>query len=149
MDDATPNRPARKSKKRSSKASNEDACPNGRGTSDHGGGEPEETGTSEIGERRQGPTEDTYTIVNARAVLNAIGLEFNELSEVNVNDAWKQYRKRLMENFGILAEVMSAKDITELCMKIGENISGKSADSGGMTPLDETRNFLGTKPRVQ
>jgi hypothetical protein len=81
--------------------------------------------------------------------LNAIGLEFNELSEVNVNDAWKQYRKRLMENFGILAEVMSAKDITELCMKIGENISGKSADSGGMTPLDETRNFLGTKPRVQ
>jgi hypothetical protein len=79
--------------------------------------------------------------------LNAIGLEFNELSEVSVNDAWKMYRRRLMENFGILSEVMSAKDITELCMKIDENLRGKSEGSGG-SPLDEVRRFL-SGSRVQ
>jgi hypothetical protein len=79
-------------------------------------------------------------------VLNAIGAEFNELSENNVTDAWKMYRRRLMENFGILAEVMSPKDITELSMKIDENIRGKSGEGAGMSPLDEVRAFLGTKP---
>lgn len=70
-----------------------------------------------------------------------MGQEFNELSEDNVLDAWKKYRKRLMENFGILCVVMSPKDITELCMKIDENIRGKNPGEGG-SPLDAVRNFL-------
>lgn len=75
-------------------------------------------------------------------MLNLIGQEFNELSERNVTDAWKMYRRRLMENFGILCEVMSPKDITELSMKIDENIRGKNTGDGG-SPLDAVRNFLG------
>jgi predicted alternative tryptophan synthase beta-subunit len=70
-----------------------------------------------------------------------MGQEFNELSETNVTDAWKMYRRRLMENFGILCEVMSPKDITEMSMKIDENQRGKNPGEGG-SPLDAVRNFL-------
>jgi hypothetical protein len=79
-------------------------------------------------------------------VLDAIGEEFNTLSATSITDAWKMYRRRLMENFGILSEVMSAKDITELSMKIDETINSKNADSGGLTPMDQARIFLSTKP---
>jgi hypothetical protein len=79
-------------------------------------------------------------------VLNRIGLEFNQLVEEDPVLAWKTYRKRLMEHFGILCEVMSPKDITELSMKIDENIRGKNGIETG-NPLDQVREFLNS-PRV-
>lgn len=81
----------------------------------------------------------------ARNVLNAIGLEFNALSEADPVAAWKTYRRRLFENFGLLSEVMSPKDITELCMKIDENVNGKGTRAMG-NALDQVKEFLnGTK----
>jgi hypothetical protein len=68
-------------------------------------------------------------------------MEFNELSEDNPMEAWKRYKKRLMENFGILSEVMSPKDITELCMKIDENMRVKGTAGMG-SPLDQVKEFL-------
>jgi hypothetical protein len=76
----------------------------------------------------------------ARAVLDAIGAEFNELRADNKVKAWKVYQQRLMENFGILCEVMTPKDITELSMKIEENLKDTSGTGG--SPLDEVRLFL-------
>jgi hypothetical protein len=77
----------------------------------------------------------------ARSVLNEIGIEFNSLSETDPIQAWKMYRRRLMENFGLLSEVMSPKDITELCMKIDENVRGKSTAEMG-SPLQRLEEFL-------
>jgi len=77
-------------------------------------------------------------------VLDDIGQEFNQLREENKMKAWRTYQMRLMENYGILCELMTPKDITELCMKIEENIT--STVSGTQeTPLDECRNFLSGK----
>jgi hypothetical protein len=44
----------------------------------------------------------------------------------------------------ILCEVMTPKDITELSMKIDENMRGKNAAHNG-NPLDAVREFLGAK----
>lgn len=74
-------------------------------------------------------------------MLSAIGMEFNELRDSNKMKAWRTYQQRLMENFGILSEVMSPKDITELCMKIEDNITSTSGGSSE-SPLDEVRSFL-------
>jgi hypothetical protein len=74
-------------------------------------------------------------------VLNAIGAEFNELREDNKTNAWRTYQKRLMENFGILCEVMTPKDITELSMKIEENLK-TDVGGAGASPLDAVRLFL-------
>jgi hypothetical protein len=82
--------------------------------------------------------------LTARDVLNEIGAEFNRLSEKSTADAWKMYRRRLMENFGVLCEVMSPKDITEMSMKIDENLRGKAIGENG-SPLDECRQFLDGK----
>jgi len=68
-------------------------------------------------------------------------MEFNENRETNKVKAWRTYQSRLMENFADLSEVMSPKDITELCMKIEDNISQASGGSGD-SPLDEVRAFL-------
>jgi hypothetical protein len=73
--------------------------------------------------------------------LNRIGMEFNELREKNKIKAWKTYQKRLMENFGILCEVMTPKDITELSMKIEENMS-TDVTGAAASPLDAVRDFL-------
>jgi hypothetical protein len=86
---------------------------------------------------------------SAVEVLDSIGQEFNYLSERgSTTDAWKMFRRRLMDNFGVLSRVMSPKDITELTMKIDENIRGKGQDIGSITPLEETRLFLSDKREV-
>jgi hypothetical protein len=149
MESATPKRTTRTRKNRSDQSSETNAPSNGRGVSDDGRGSPEEASVSETRSRGESPVEDTDTELDpsvhatetARNVLTRMGQEFNDLSETNVTDAWKTYRRRLMENFGILCEVMSPKDITELSMKIDENIRGKNPGEGG-SPLDAVRNFL-------
>lgn len=145
MDAATPKRTARTRKNRSNSDGEADAHPNGRGVGDDGGRGEQETSLSEVGSRGESAPENPNDPVDdserARNLLTRMGQEFNELSEDNVLDAWKKYRKRLMENFGILCVVMSPKDITELCMKIDENIRGKNPGEGG-SPLDAVRNFL-------
>jgi hypothetical protein len=73
--------------------------------------------------------------------LNAIGAEFNRIRPDNKTLAWKTYQQRLMENFGILCEVMTPKDITELSMKIEENLKTDVGEAGA-SPLDEVRLFL-------
>lgn len=81
--------------------------------------------------------------MTARKVWNDIGAEFNELREKKGRAiAWRTYQKRLNEHGGILCEIMSAKDLVELSMKIEENISKEDADSDEETGLDYVRNFL-------
>lgn len=146
MDTATPKRTTRTRKNRSNPDSAENAPANGRGIGDDGRGGSEETIISASGSGRESTVEDTDDLISdeqgARRLLTSMGQEFNELSEENVLTAWKKYRKRLMENFGVLCVVMSPKDITELCMKIDENIRGKNPGEGG-SPLDAVRQFLG------
>jgi len=83
-------------------------------------------------------------------MLTNIGIEFNELRETKGKVyAWKNYQKRLMQFFGKLSALMSPKDITELCMKIEENV--KTEGGGNETPLEECRKFLEgpeIKPKV-
>lgn len=74
-------------------------------------------------------------------MLTSIGKEFNTLNATNAAQAWKMYQRRLMENFGVLCEIMTPKDITELSMKIDEKM--KFTPSGGAgSPIDEVRIFL-------
>jgi hypothetical protein len=74
-----------------------------------------------------------------------MGNEFNEISDRSgPGEAWRMYRRRLMENQGVLCQVIPPRDMMDMCMKIDESVRQK-ADSDGMTPLEETRNFLGGK----
>jgi hypothetical protein len=80
--------------------------------------------------------------LTAQQVFTNIGLEFNHLRALKgKTEAWRTYQIRLMENFGKLCELMSPKDITELSMKIEENLKTE-AGSGHGSPLDECREFL-------
>ena len=80
--------------------------------------------------------------MTARSVLNEIGKEFNQLrSTKGKTEAWKTYQRRLMEHFGILCEIMTPKDITELSMKIEADMKTESG-SGQGSALDEVRKFL-------
>lgn len=92
-------------------------------------------------------TVDEAAQLTAREVLTRIGLEFNRLREDNKVKALKMYQRRFMENFGILCEVMSPKDITEICMKIEENIKADSG-SGVGDALDQCAAFLNESATV-
>jgi len=71
-----------------------------------------------------------------------MGQEFNVNREKNKTEAWKIFQRRLNENAGALTEIMSAKEIVELSMKIEESMKTESAHGTG-NPLDEVRLFLG------
>ena len=151
MESAINQRPDRESQNGSHAEGEENAYSFGRGTGADGRGEPAEAEPSEAGRGGESSIKDSYPAVArnfnptvARKVLDDIGQEFNQLREENKMKAWRTYQMRLMENYGILCELMTPKDITELCMKIEENIT--STVSGTQeTPLDECRNFLSGK----
>jgi hypothetical protein len=92
-------------------------------------------------------TIDEAAQLTAREVLTKIGQEFNKLREDNKVKALKMYQRRLMENMGILCEVMTPKDITEICMKIEDSIKTESG-SGVGSAMDEVSRFLGESPLV-
>jgi hypothetical protein len=82
--------------------------------------------------------------LTAREVLTRMGMEFNKLREENKVKAWKMFQRRLNENFGLLCELMSPKDLTELSLKIENDIKSESGSSTGGA-LDQVREFLSGK----
>jgi hypothetical protein len=77
-----------------------------------------------------------------------MGEEFNRLIEKSFVEAWTTYRRRLMENFGILCAVMTPKDIMEQSMRIDDKVDERlrgSGPGGGGSPLDITHEFLSEK----
>jgi hypothetical protein len=145
-----------KSEGRSRRGSVEAPRPLGRRTGGDGRPDAEEPGGRKSGGRREDadPVEDganeasgsldvdTAALLTARKVWNNIGAEFNKLRESKGKAiAWKTFQKRLNEHGGILCEIMSAKDLVELSMKIEDNMKdeGGEEDESG---LDYARKFL-------
>ena len=75
-------------------------------------------------------------------VFTNMGLEFNKLrAEDGKTVAWRTYQIRLMENFGKLCTIMSAKDIIDKCQSIEAELKTEAGNGHG-SPLDECREFL-------
>lgn len=86
-------------------------------------------------------TPDEAAPIVARQVWTRIGLEFNVLRQRNRTLAWRTYQQRINEHAGILSEIMSAKDLVELSMKIEDYLkdeSGGNEENG----LDVVQRFL-------
>jgi hypothetical protein len=81
----------------------------------------------------------------AREVWTQIGLEFNELRQSNRAKAYRRKQQRIHENFGILSEIISAKDLLDEARKCEEFMTGDEGSKGG-SALDQLASFLNGKP---
>lgn len=80
----------------------------------------------------------------AREVWTRIGNEFNKLREHNRSVAYRTKQRRINENFGILSEIMSPKDLLEEGRRC-EEFMGEERGTHGGNALDELSDFLNGK----
>lgn len=84
----------------------------------------------------------------AREVWTVIGTEFNRLRMKNRALAYRTRQQRIYEQFGILTEIMSPKDLLEEARRC-EDYMGERESPGVGSPLDELADFLNGKPATK
>ena len=88
---------------------------------------------------------DAAALKVAKEVWTAIGNEFNELRQTNRSRAYQVKQQRINENFGILSEIMSPKDLLEEARRCEEFMSSGETTARGGNALDELSDFLNGK----
>jgi hypothetical protein len=85
---------------------------------------------------------DATVLQVAREVWTAIGTEFNRLRATNRAAAYATKQRRINENFVILCNVMSPRDLLDEVRRCEEFMDGGSSTSTHGSALDELADFL-------